>query len=146
MSSKSPPLREAFFDFEAEVAGQNPNLPGAQAQIKFLRTSRPWAEWCARIAQAIGFPLESLTKTASLNFPLIAANGGTQDLTVTVTGVKAADVSPVVNLGLPSALAAGLVFHGFVSADDTVTVRATNATAGGIDPAAFTCRVEVRRY
>jgi hypothetical protein len=146
MSYKTPPLREAFFDFEAEVAGENPNLPGAKAEIKFLRTSRPWAEWCARIAQGLGFPLESLTTTASLDFPLIAANGGTQDLTVTLAGVKLADVAPVVNLGLPGTLTAGLVFHGFVSADNTVTVRATNATAGAINPAAFTCRVEVRRY
>jgi hypothetical protein len=138
MSYKTPPLREAFFAFEAEIAGQNPNLPGAQALITFLRTSRPWAEWCARMAQAVGFPLESLTTTASLDFPLIAANGGAQDLTVTMAGVKFADVAPT--------LTAGLLFHGFVSADDTVTVRATNATAGAINPAAFTCRVEVRRY
>lgn len=136
MGYKTPPLRAAFFD--AEVEGG--------ALVNFLRTTTEWASWATSVARAIGFVNFTLTKTAALNFPLIAANGGTQDLTVTVTGVEAADPQAVVTLGLPTGLDAGLVFHGFVSANDTVTVRATNTTAGAINPASATFRVEVRRY
>lgn len=128
MAYKTPPLRAPFFDAEAS------------------RTTTEWASWVTGIARAVGFVNSTLTSTAALNFPLIAANGGTQDLTVTVTGVRASDPQPVVTIGLPAGLDAGVVFHGFVSADDTVTVRATNTTAGAINPASATFRVEVRRY
>lgn len=104
-----------------------------------------WASFFSAIARATGFVDQSLCVTATLDFPLVAA-GATQDLTVTVTGVSTLDVAPVVCVGVPSGVTAGVVFHGFVSADDTVTVRCTNATAGGINPASAVFRVEVRRY
>ena len=145
MGMHTAPIRAPFFEAEVEVPNRNPNLPGLKLAMRFVRTTREWALWAGNIARAVGFPIQSLTATASLNFPNVVANS-TQDLTVTVEGVKAADPQPVVSLGLPAGLDAGLVFHGFVSADDTVTVRATNATTGDINPLAFTCRVEVRRY
>ncbi|CAB4182632.1 SGNH_hydrolase domain containing protein [uncultured Caudovirales phage] len=83
-----------------------------------------------------------LSNTATLNFPSIAATGGTQDLTVTVTG---ATVGDSVQIGLPAAPSAGVTFNAWVSATDTVTIRATNATAGAIDPASATYRVTVRK-
>lgn len=55
-----------------------------------------------------------LKATATLNFAEIAA-AGSADLTITVTG------------------AAGLVFNAFVSAANTVTVRASNITASPVD-------------
>ena len=73
-----------------------------------------------------------LTATASLNFPSISA-AGQQDLTITVTGAATGDE---VILSLPAAPTAGLVFNAFVSAANTVTVRASNITASPIDPAA----------
>lgn len=142
---KTPPMRAPFFEFEVTQPSQNPNLPGRSLAVEFLKITKEWGTWCAGVASALGYYSESLTDTASLDFPLIAA-GGTQDLTVTVAGVKAADPQAVVSLGLPTGLNAGLVFHAWVSADDTVTVRATNCTAAGINPAAATFRVEVRRY
>jgi hypothetical protein len=84
-----------------------------------------------------------LTATGVLNFPSIAASGGHQDLTISVSG---ATVGNAVALGLPDAPAAGIVFNAYVSAADTVTVRATNATAGAIDPASATYRVVVFLY
>lgn len=146
MATSTPPVRAPFFEAEVELPRKNPDLAAVRLVMRFLRTTREWANWVAEISRAKGRLTETLTATASLDFPAVAANGGSQDLTVTVTGAKAADPQPVVSLGLPSGLNAGLVFHGFVSADDTVTVRATNATTGAINPAAFTCRVEVRRY
>ena len=80
-----------------------------------------------------------LTATASLDFPSVAA-ASSQDLTITVTG---AAVNDSVALGLPATPTAGIVFSAFVSAANTVKVRATNITASAIDPAAFTARVTV---
>lgn len=146
MASKTPPVRGPFFEFEATVPAKTPTLPGMPIVTKFLRTTREWAEWASNMARGVGQVIEQLTVTASLNFPLVAANGGVQDLTVTVDGVKAADVAPVVKLGIPAGMNAGLVFHAWVSADDTVTVRCTNTTAGGINPAAADFRVVVERF
>lgn len=142
---KTPPVRAPFFEFSVTQPSPNPNLPGAEMVVEFLKITREWGAWCGRVADALGFHIEALTTTATLDFPNIGA-GATQDLTVTVNGVKAADPQPVVCLGLPTGLNAGLVFHAWVSADDTVTVRATNCTVGAIDPASATFRVEVRRY
>lgn len=76
-------------------------------------------------------PTRVLTATAALDFGSIAAVTS-EDLTIAVTGAALGDT---VALGLPAAPTAGIVFTGFVSAADTVTVRATNITAGAVDPA-----------
>ena len=81
--------------------------------------------------------------SATLDFPGVPANGGTQDLTITVTG---ATVGDVVTLGLPAAPNAGLVFSAWVSASNTVTVRATNVTAGAIDPVSAAYRIAVMSF
>jgi hypothetical protein len=80
-----------------------------------------------------------LSGSASLNFPSIAAVSQA-DLTITVTG---AAVGNQVVLALPAAPTAGIVFNAFVSAANTVTIRASNITAGAIDPAAATYGVIV---
>lgn len=80
-----------------------------------------------------------LLGSATLNFGSIAA-AASADLTITVTGAAANDN---VALGLPAAPAAGIVFFAFVSAADTVTVRAMNITAGAVDPASATYKVAV---
>jgi len=77
--------------------------------------------------------------TASLNFPSIATTASA-DLTITVAG---AAVGNYVVLSLPAAPAAGIVFNAFVSAANTVTVRATNVTDNAVDPAAATYGVLV---
>lgn len=80
-----------------------------------------------------------LGASAALDFASIAA-AASADLTITVTG---AAVNNVVSLGLPAAPTAGLIFQVFVSATNTVTVRATNITAGAIDAASATYSVVV---
>ena len=80
-----------------------------------------------------------LSNSASLNFPSIAAVSQA-DLTITVTGAAVGDE---VMLSLPAAPTAGLVFNGFVSAADTVTIRASNITASAVDAAAATYGVVV---
>ena len=80
-----------------------------------------------------------LGASAALNFASIAS-AAQEDLTITVTGAAA---NNAVILGLPVAPTAGIVFNAFVSAADTVTVRATNITAAAIDPASATYSVVV---
>jgi len=76
-------------------------------------------------------PTQVLTATGTLDFASIAAVAS-EDKTIAVAGAAVGDS---VALGLPAAPAAGIVFNGFVSAADTVTVRATNITASAVDPA-----------
>lgn len=80
-----------------------------------------------------------LGASAALDFASIAA-AASEDLTITVTG---ASVNNAVSLGLPAAPAAGLVFNAFVSATDTVTVRATNITGTAVDASSATYSVLV---
>lgn len=80
-----------------------------------------------------------LTNKSSLNFGSISS-GASEDLTITVSG---ATVSNPVVLGLPSNPTGGIIYMGFVSASDTVTVRATNITSSPINPPAQTFGVYV---
>lgn len=80
-----------------------------------------------------------LSGSATLDFSSIASLGQA-DLTITVTGAVIGDE---VSLGLPAAPMAGIIFNAFVSATDTVTVRAHNYTAGAIDPDSATYNVKV---
>jgi hypothetical protein len=52
-------------------------------------------------------------------------------------------VGDEVALALPVAPAAGIVFNAFVSAANTVTIRASNITATAVDPDAATYGVIV---
>lgn len=140
----TPPIRAPFFEAEVELPGKNPSLPAAKLPVRFLRNAREWISWVKSIADAVGSPVASLTVVATLDFGNIAA-GASADLTVTVAGVRATDPQPIVEIGT-GAFTAGLVFRGYVSANNTVTVRCTNASTGAIDPASASYRIEVRRY
>lgn len=83
----------------------------------------------------------SLTATAALDFASINA-AASADLTIAVAGAAVGDA---VELGLPAAPTAGLVFNAFVSAANVVTVRATNITAAPVDAASATCRATVHK-
>jgi hypothetical protein len=93
-----------------------------------------------------GTPItKHLSATAALDFGAIPPNS-CSDLTVSVSGASDGDT---VSIGIPNALASisGLQFSGFVSATDTVTVRACNvSTATSTDPAAATIRVDVWQH
>jgi hypothetical protein len=85
-------------------------------------------------------PARVLTASAALNFASMATLTSATDLTITVTGATTNDT---VVLGLPAAPTAGIVFSAFVSAADTVTVRAFNVSSGTVDPASATYKVKV---
>lgn len=80
-----------------------------------------------------------LTATATLDFPSISAVSQ-QSLTISVPGAAVGDE---VAMALPAAPTAGIVFNAFVSAADTVTIRATNVTASPVDPASASYSVIV---
>lgn len=83
-----------------------------------------------------------LTATATLDYASIAA-AGSEDKTITVTGAAVGDA---VAFSLPAAIDVGLVFNAFVSATNTVTIRASNVTAAPIDAASASFRVVVIRF
>ena len=64
----------------------------------------------------------------------------TATTTTTVTGAAAGDT---VLITPSTALEAGIVVYGYVSAADTITIVANNPTAGAIDPASRTYYVSV---
>jgi len=84
---------------------------------------------------------KSLQGSATLNYPSISA-GATSDLTITVTGASTTDKG--VSVMVPNtAVSSGLMFFWWISATDTVTVRAYNTTGGAIDPASATFNATV---
>ena len=68
--------------------------------------------------------------------------GAVTTFTITVTGALA-DEAFAVCLAPPSTIESGLVWCGFVSADNTVTVRVHNTTGSPINPASgvWGCRL-----
>lgn len=84
-------------------------------------------------------PRRFLTKVAALDFPLVAA-AGQQELNVALPG---AEVNDAVDLGLPAAPNAGLIFQAYVDVAGNVKVRATNITAAGIDAGVLNFRVTI---
>jgi hypothetical protein len=82
---------------------------------------------------------KALSASASLDFGSIST-ASQASLTITVTGAAVGDE---VIMALPAAPAAGLVFNAFVSAANTVTVRASNISGAPVDPAAATYGVIV---
>lgn len=83
-----------------------------------------------------------VSATAALDFGNILA-ATSADLTITVSGAKANDS---VHLGLPAAPDVSIVFNAFVSAANTVTVRAFNVGAIAVDQASATFRVTVHQF
>jgi hypothetical protein len=83
-----------------------------------------------------------LSATATLDFPSIGSNS-TEQLTMTVTGAAVGDV---VSLGPPSTIEAGLVWSGFVSAENTVAIRVHNTSGGSVNPASATWRAMVTKF
>jgi len=83
-----------------------------------------------------------ISDTATLDFPSISPNS-IEVLTMTVTG---AEVGDTVMLGAPSTIEANLIWTGFVSAADTVSIRMHHTSGSAIDPASATWRATVIKY
>ena len=119
-------------------AGTNLTTPEAGA-IEFDGTNYYATSSTTRYTLA-----KTLTATASLNFPSVAAST-CSDLTVTVTGAADGDGASV---GVPNAsILANGSYTWWASAANTVTVRFCNhQTVGALDPASGTFRATVLKY
>lgn len=82
------------------------------------------------------------TAIATLNFGSITG-GNTAELTVSISG---ASVGDNVSLGPPSGIEAGLIWCGYVSAANTVTIRIHNSTGSPVDPASASWKVAVIKF
>lgn len=82
-----------------------------------------------------------ISATASLDFDL--SSSASQDLTITVTGAALGDT---VSIGIPNgSVTTDTLFMGWVSASDTVTIRALRIS-GTPDPPAGTFRASVTQF
>lgn len=123
------------------MADSTKNLPPLRNPfILDVMKSQSWSKWFAWVGISLNnlIGLRVFSASATLDFGSIASLAS-EDLTITVT--KAA-VNDSVSLGLPTPTA-GIVFQAFVSAVDTVTIRATNITGGAVDPASAIYKVIV---
>lgn len=118
---------------------RRPAQPAGSRDAKFSFSTLMRALMAAATVPLARVELGIITATAALDFGSIATLTKA-DLTITVAG---ATVGDAVMLGLPAAPTSGIVFQAFVSASNTVTVRANNYTAGSVDPASATYRVTV---
>lgn len=103
------------------------------------RVFATWQEQVIRAIRALGFSRASISSVV-IDFPSIAA-GGQATSSQTIPGARVGGtVSVSTNAGAPTA---GLLFDGYVSANDTVIVRATNITTGAVDAASAAYAVSV---
>jgi hypothetical protein len=88
-----------------------------------------------------------LNATATLNFTSIGVSGGFLDLTVTVTGAELDDWTSVncVSIRGTGDGSRPLIFTSFVSAANTVTVRAVNPTLVAVNPNSLTFKILVAK-
>lgn len=115
------------------LTGANANtFQGVAGELAYFRNFKVYESGLKKI----------LSMTKAIDFPSIAA-AASNDQTVTLAGAAVGDS---VHLGLPAAPQAGLIFQGFVSAADTVTIRATNITGSAVDAASATYRVTVLQF
>ena len=101
------------------------------------------SEWSGGGAGKIGTPatVASLTATATLDFPSIPSKEAAS-LTMTVAGAASGDA---VTIGHPASGTGGLMFSGYGSGLDTVTVRAFNPAASAVDAGAIVIRAIVHK-
>lgn len=121
------------------VNGSTPTLLASLSTAGLLSTT-------AGIKVGGGTTVNSIYSAVKSSFdcPSIAANGGVQTTTVTVTGATTTSTTQV---SLPSGgINNGVIVDAYVSSANTVTLRFTNCTTGAIDPAIASYRVTVMNF
>ena len=111
-------------------------LTGPGTWLRRMFSSSGW------VTVAKGYTTNINSATATLDFPSISAQSS-QDLTITVTGAALGDS---VALGVPTtSVTAGVMFTAWVSAANTVTVRAHNYSTAAADPASGSFKATIVR-
>ena len=90
-------------------------------------------------------PIALISASTALNFGNISGSGAFADLTISLTGAVTTDVVFVTCLAGRGATDGQLIFEAFVSATDTVTVRAHNPHNNAINPASYDFKVAIIR-
>jgi len=105
-------------------------------------TTPPPASLVAEAEEAIRL----ISLSTALNFTSISS-GSFVDLTISLTGAAVDDTvfATCMDTAGRGATDGKLIFEAFVSATDTVTVRAHNPTSGSIDPASYDFKVAIFR-
>ena len=113
------------------MAGFRPRQPPVEWAKADYREQRQFLEDVHRCLRLVG--------STTVNVGNITA-GTYEAFTITVEGARA---GMTVELGPPAAIEAGLTWSGFVSANDTVTVRLKAWSTGDVNPASalWYCRV-----
>ena len=103
-------------------------------------TTPPPASLVAAAQEAIRL----ISVSTALDFSSIGS-GDFSDLTISLTGAAVDDTvfATCLNTAGRGATDGKLIFEAFVSAANTVTVRAHNPTSGSIDPASYNFRVTI---
>ena len=99
---------------------------------------KTWGTWFSEVWQALAGWSQTFNATLTHDFGNIAAQSQATT-TVTVTGARVGSAVLV----RPTTAVNGIILDGTVTADDTVTVRAVNYSAGAVDPASQVYRVIV---
>lgn len=119
--NNNPPIQESY------------NVSGIWASL-----TTGWSNWFTQVFKALmGWNL-GFTTTAILDFPLITTLAQAV-LTVTIKGVLNGDTVMI----QPLVFQAGIIFNGYVTSNNTVSIYATNITSGSINPASNTFRIIV---
>jgi hypothetical protein len=123
----------------------------------------PWKNWFNSISKNVNDTIATLTSliatvniinahlgplvqiyhtTADIDFGSVAA-GGVLTSDVALAGVIRDDTDPAATIVTSSASVAGLIFTGFVQANDNIRVRANNYSNAAIDPGILTFSIVV---
>jgi len=98
----------------------------------------------ASLVTAAEEAIRLISPSTALNFTSISS-GGFVDLQINLIGASVEDSVFVTSMDTNGrgATDGKLIFEAFVSAANTVTVRAHNPTSGSIDPASYNFRVTI---
>jgi hypothetical protein len=122
----------------ASLVAPEDETKALRKQVKVLQTSGLGGYVTAAELASGTVPI-GLSATDTLDFPNILA-GAIASLTVTVTGAVVGDT---VALGAPDSIEAGLMWSGYVSAANTVTIRLHNTTGIAVNPAPATWKASI---
>lgn len=114
-------------------------MPINNAPLREGDWSIAWRNWFTQILACVFGWKTSFTGVKSAH-DFASINAQSQDTTtLAITGVRSGAAVHVT----PITPTSGILVDGYVSADDTVTIRAHNYTAGSVDPASSDYRVIV---
>ena len=116
--------------------------PPIQAALPVMRNMASWPKTWGNFFSELWYAVRGWKKSYYATLTHDFGNIGAQSeatQTVTVTGARVNDLV----IARPTTAVSGIFIDGTVTADNTVTVRAANFSAGAINPASQVYRVVV---